>query len=296
MHHYRAYGLTIASELALPGMVECAGIEPDVSIAQGPVDPDAVAGDSVRNWRAQPGRLLIELFGEGRILVEQGNRITFEREGTGEGIHLVATIMGTGLAAILLQRELLPLHACCVKTDKGAVLVMGKSGAGKSTTLTGLLEAGCTMMVDDVTAIEATDDGVLRAIPAFPSVRVWQDVLDRAGVDYSALDRVRPDMAKYYVPVERFHAQPEPLAGIIYMIAGNGSEANVEEVPSAERFAPLRRMVYRKAFLESFGLQAFAFRQVTALARDVTMVRFERPTTAIPPVDVARRALAALGV
>lgn len=297
MHHYFAYGLTIASEIALPGMVECAaGDVVDLTIAEGPVDPDAIPGDNFRNWRAEPGRLFLELFGEGRMLVEHGKRITFERTAADEGLHLVSTIMGTGLAAILLQREILPIHSCCVNTGNGAVIVMGKSGAGKSTTLTGLLDAGCTMMVDDVTGVRVGEGSAPIAIPAFPSVRVWQDVLERSGTDFSALDRVRPDMAKYYVPVEDFHGQPEPLAGIIYMVAGNGSEPSVTQLDPTQRIAPLRQMVYRKNFLKSFGLEAFAFRAVAASARDVPMVRYERPTTPIPPIDVARQALAALGI
>ena len=130
MHHYFAYGLTIASEIALPGMVECSDVDADLTISEGPVDPDVIPGDNFRNWRAEPGRLFLELFGEGRMLVEHGKRITFERLTVGEDLHLVSTIMGTGLAAILLQREILPIHSWFLKTSKGAVIVMGKWGAG----------------------------------------------------------------------------------------------------------------------------------------------------------------------
>ncbi len=47
------------------------------------------------------------------------------------------------------EKDLLPLHACAVLTDAGAVLLLGDSGAGKSALATALLACGATLIGDE---------------------------------------------------------------------------------------------------------------------------------------------------
>jgi hypothetical protein len=66
------------------------------------------------------------------------------------------------LAATLLGRE--PMHASAVACGKGAVLLAGESGTGKSTLAGQLTLAGCAFLADDVTAL-SLEGGHLMAHP-----------------------------------------------------------------------------------------------------------------------------------
>ena len=295
MPTYKAYGLTISSDIALPalGRVELPGgrATADITFKEGPVPADAGGENKFRNWEAGPGRFLGEFYEAGRFLVTDGNLVRYQRELGADDTQIVSLLLGSCLGAALMQRQMLPIHSCCVLTDKGAVLVMGRSGAGKSTTLGGLLELGLPMMADDVTGLRISDDGTPLAIPAFPSIRLWKDSLAKLGHTSEGLALVRKDMQKYYLPSGTFHDQPEPIRGIAYISAGNAAELKREIIEPAHKVETLSRFIFRKNFIDGMKLRRFAFQTVAATVRDLPMVRIIRPVDAVPPRKVAQAIL-----
>ncbi|MGR3662745.1 MAG: HPr kinase/phosphorylase [Paracoccaceae bacterium] len=58
------------------------------------------------------------------------------------------------------------LHASCVSVGTSAVLILGKSGAGKSALALELMGYGATLVADDRTVVEATEYGLKANCPA----------------------------------------------------------------------------------------------------------------------------------
>jgi hypothetical protein len=82
------------------------------------------------------------------------------------------------LASLLRGYE--PLHASAVAVDRRALLVLGTSGAGKSSVALRLTAIGGTFMADDVTAL-AVEAGVVTAHPGAPLVSVDVGELEHLG-------------------------------------------------------------------------------------------------------------------
>ena len=85
-------------------------------------------------------------------------------------------LAGTVWAALLLQRGIVPFHASAVEFEAGAVLFLGRSGAGKSSLLGALLKRGRAMLADDVAGVVLDAGGRPVALPAYPAcgcVRTW---------------------------------------------------------------------------------------------------------------------------
>lgn len=293
MHKYRAYGLVIESDIALPVPQEAEG-EPDLVIAEGAIADDTGGANRFRNWEAEPGRFLGHFPPTGSVLIVEGQRVTYRRNGDADDTYIVSILLGTCLAAALMQRRILPLHSCSVLTEKGVVLVMGPSGAGKSTTLGGLLELGLPMLADDVTGLVIGDDGLPVAIPGFPAMRLWQDTLATLGHDTAGLPRVRSDLAKFYLPVDNFHNRPAPICGAIFIAPGNGSQMEIASLDPHLRVPTLSRFIFRKNFIDGMELRRFAFETVGAAARSIPMLRVVRPVQPVAPRDVASAILDAL--
>ncbi len=298
---YRAFGLTIRSTLPLAPIPICANepevaSPPDVTIDFGSVDPAAFGdGLRLRNWAGRPGALLFKAFEIGHFLIEDGTRITIDPHPAANLADLLSITLGTGITAMLQQRAILPLHANAIATDRGAVLTMGRSGAGKSTLLGALVAAGCTMIADDVTGVafdETTD--VPMAIPAFPAMRLWKDSLRLLGAEERVVQRVRENIEKFYLPVDRFHAEPMPIRMIVLLNSRNDVDHAPREIPVAQRVDAIYRSIHRKNFLKGLQFQQRAFAMAIRLAQTVEMVAMARPVTGASPHVMAQTVLALL--
>lgn len=288
MPNYRIYGLVIGSDIPLPVLPEAADGVPDVVIAAGPVAETDGLQTQFRNWEAEPERFIATFYETGRFLVRDGNRIVYQRFAHADDTQVVSYLLGTCMAALLMQRRILPLHSCSVHTSGGAILVMGVSGAGKSTILGGLMALGLPMMADDVTGIVFGDEGKPIAIPSFPATRLWQDSLEKLGYSSDSLPRVRSDLAKFYRPIAGFHPEAAPIRAIVYLKATNGDDPRFRAVEPAERTECVARFVHRKNFLAGLGLRRWGFDCAVALVRAVPLFELARPSGWIEPPQLAR--------
>ena len=297
MPRYRLYGFTLQSDIALLALPQIVGGDPadaDVEISAGPVPETVHMATSFRNWEAEPGCFLSTFHETGRFLVSDGRHIRYDRFDGADDSQVVSILLGTCMAALLMQRRILPVHSCSVRTERGAILVMGMSGAGKSTMLGGLLDLGLPMMADDVTGLIFDTDGRPTALPAFPATRLWADSLRRLGHDTEGLPRVRTDMAKYYRAIDYFHPDPVPIRAIVYLQPTNLEQAAFTELDPAKRVECLSRFVHRKNFLAGMELQRWAFQAAVETVRQVPMFHLMRPAHWVEPRELAEQVLGAI--
>ena len=279
---YVAYGLRIRSALPLPlpGWSGLRRGEADAEVVLG-ATPMRLPAPSARRprWEAAPGRCLVRLPGQARCLVSGGRRIVLERWGcAGDDVaHWLATSV---LAALLLQRGIMPLHSSAVATSAGAALFLGESGAGKSSLLGAMVGIGHTMMADDVTGVVLEDEAPI-ALPGFPRVRLPQDSLDSLGwgADKLALD------AKATVPVERFRTAPLRMAACYVLAseapasagqAGGVDGCAIMPISAPEARGWLWRHTYRRRRIGPFGQGTAHLHMVSRIAAHVPVFRVHR--------------------
>ena len=135
------------------------------------------------------------------------------------------------------------LHGAAVVTPYGACAFVGITGAGKSTLAAGFLSAGYAVLTDDCVVLE-TRGGAIVAIPAYPSLRLWDDAIAAL---FGTTGSYAP--VAHYTPKQRFAAalatshtaSAVPLAGIYVLGAGDSTQtvspAVAEISPMLERDA-----------------------------------------------------------
>lgn len=98
----------------------------DVSIRYGKV-PRTLANPrgKGRKYQAEPGRFLLRLKGVGRYLVLNGREVWIKRAWSGSDEDLRGYFLSSALAALLLQRNVVTLHASAIRAKGGAVLFLG---------------------------------------------------------------------------------------------------------------------------------------------------------------------------
>ena len=183
MHCYRAYGLRIHSDVALPfdPLPDPPASAPDVVVRLGVVPGTLPGGPGNLTrtpfWQARPGAFLMHLEGVVRYRVTGGRYVLIEPLG-GDDACIGDVVAGPLFTFVLQQRGVVTLHAAAVAAEVGAVLLCGRSGIGKSSLAAALVERGYPLLSDDVAGVVRDAGG--RATAAV-GARRGRDALARPG-------------------------------------------------------------------------------------------------------------------
>ena len=294
-YRYTAYGLRIGSEVCVPWLLDAPGQDaPDVSVRFGPL-PSLSPGSSLSTnraggWAAEPGSLRLHVDGVAHYLVTRGHDIRIERQGGSEP-EIAVFLCGSVLAALLQQRGVLPLHASAVRIGEGAVLFLGRSGAGKSSLAAALIARGYRMLTDDVAGIVDAAARRPAALPAFPCLHLWADAGYVLRVQDRMREAVQAEMGKYRVtvPIGRFTSGRASLRAAYVLGSHNRDSVEIRRLRSREAFPALVRHVYRRRFLKGLGLWPGCFHALARLAECVPVRLVTRPFHPFRPDELADR-------
>jgi hypothetical protein len=277
---YTLYGLTLAVPFPCPMLtIAVDGSEPDVTVVEGPVPYNLTNPIAdIDNWQATPGRYLVRGGRRaGRFLVEDGRRITLQRNPAADDDRLYACLTSVVIGALLCQRGQLVLHASVVITPRGAVAISGESGAGKSTTQAALLARGCHVVTDDVTVLWWARNGQVMVLPGISKINLCEDAAAKLGHDVASLPRNPLRKTKVVVPVDldRMITEPVPLKELYLLQRHSGQGINISRLAGAEKFYRLQECLYGPLFPEEHpGM----FANMSSLAEQIEMKILERPT------------------
>lgn len=275
MRIYTAYGLYIASDIALPELPVASNppVPADVVIRPGRLPSIlanatecglgvAVTDDSIQLEWTEVGAFLVR---EGREIV-----VSSKAEVPDEVVRL--PLLGVVLGVLLHQRGKITLHASAVSVGGVAAAFVGQKGAGKSTMTAAMQRRGHALLTDDVLSIDPETHWV---DPAFPQIKLRTDAASVLQADPHALDRLAPDLDKYALRHVDFDASVQPLGAVFVLEEG----ASVQCTPLDERSAFLALMEhgYASRFLGTEGTRPSDLQNHTALVSAIPVVKLQRP-------------------
>jgi len=280
MFHYRVSGLRVASEAALPGLIESdakAG-DPDIHIRRGPV-PDALEGftHSGPSWQLAGDRFLLKIPDVMRMLLIGGREILFE-PAPGAAIDDAAIFLsGSGIGILMQQRGRVVLHASAIKVGDCAVLFCGPSGAGKSTLAVALGQLGYPFVADDFCCL--TMDGAVPWVePDGRQHKLWGQAINALEVGGRQGDPIRASLQKYFVSSLNAVEAPMPVGMIYELHAATPARApGIERPRSIDGAHLVLRNAYRRALVHHFGQRQLYFDMAAALMAGGRIRKFTRP-------------------
>jgi hypothetical protein len=270
-HHYRIAGLTVASDLKLPGARVAEAVETsDVSMRMASV-PQALddAATVTPHWEADETRFLFKAPGVARFLLSAGRQIDVELEPDGVLSDAAAYLQGSVFGALLHQRGALVMHASAVAVGDGAVLFCGPSGHGKSTTAATLGERGYPMLGDDVCAIVFDSDGTPMARADARQYKLAAGAIDVLALGERQGAAVLHNETKFYVePSASALARDLPVLAV-YVIekVGADDETSIRPMQPADALRALTRNAYRPGMIRRLGLSGRYFEGCAKIVR-----------------------------
>jgi hypothetical protein len=292
-HGYRAYGLTIRSDLLLPELDSDSADRPDLTIRlarTGRPLPQPSLG-TVYESGAQDH--YVAWPGVGAFLIRGAQAIDVE-PAPGVSLPLLNfPLLGPVMARLLHLRGMLVLHASAVDlTGRGAVF-LGAKGAGKSTTVAAFVAAGHRLLTDDVLAIRFSSHECPHIVPGFPQLKLNVDVADRFVWDGAvAMPPPIPGFPKQQRRLTGCFSHAPVLPRCIYVLA-QGCSAKIVPLSAQDALGPLLSYSFASLFQRRYGQLSKAeagrhLSQCAALAGLVRVARLERPSDLQRLPDIVR--------
>ena len=167
--------------------------------------------------------------------------------------------------------DLEPLHGSAVTIGDRALLILGHSGAGKSTIAAGLRDRGFGFVTDDACAIDAS--GLLWPGPPLLTTR-----------DDAGSGRIAHYDEKSVVLIEDHRADPLSVAGTIVLVPGPAPRLGVRSLSGPDALAAILGNI-RSGWLHAKRRRALQLEVASLMAREpVAAVEFQPEEHR--PVDV----------
>ncbi len=190
---YRAFGLSIMSEIVLPAPLEPDGHgTPDVTVKVGPLqDPPGQGVDVAAvsrllrlvfrapdHWEVHanglnPMQRFTAIVRPGRVEVGWNAGV--------EVADLGRHILGAVVAAHVHVSKRVCLHGCAILMEERALLVLGASGRGKSTLAAALVADGGRLVSEEIVVLGVDPVSVVAGVPAVKVSAQAADVLGLSG-------------------------------------------------------------------------------------------------------------------
>lgn len=282
MYRYKAYGLKIASEIAIPELPSGRFDEADVVIRYGEVEKP-VFDSPDQHFRAQrtsDGHVYY-IQDAGGVHVREGKRITVDPLSGSEDRGFRFLVSGIALGLLLHQRGFVTLHASAVAIRGQVVGFIGQKGIGKSTTAAAFHAHNYSVVTDDLLVLDAVD-GRIMAHPGFPHLKLHPESIKRSlGKDPDRVPKIDPMGAKRsYDAKTGFSERALPLRclyALDYESEGNGVELPFSrEMKGGNACMELIRHSYVPRLLPEEAMSRRHLERCAAVGRAVPMRRLYR--------------------
>lgn len=281
--YYRAYGLTIESELRFPELAAIPETTPDVTVRYGTV-PERLDKPTITGlkFQATVDQVLIRTYRIAKILVSRGETALIQpRSGSREG-DVRSLMLGWGLGALLHQRNILPLHASAISLGDDCIAFCAPSGTGKSSIAQIFVQRGYPLLDDNVVAVDFVD-GEPRVHPGSQVIKLPGEVLEKAGHSFPPPGSYLPALGKYAMNARQgLSNHSQPLKRIYVLTRGETKADILMPMTGARKFDCLMKNVFCLRFVRGTERLSRQFRMVESITARMPVMEVSLPDWPTP--------------
>lgn len=285
---YRVYGLNIESEIELEELVkiednQCNQI--DVKIIYGKTN-DKIKNQVNRNsWIGTDiNDICVYTKNIAIYQIKNGNTIIIEPLKDKDNERIKSFLLGWSFGILLIQRKTIALHGSAISKGDKAIIISGKSKAGKSTLASAFNNKGYKFLSDDVVALDILKDNVL-AQPAYPQKKICEDVMKALGYDKKdyEINKQNTERIRYKVPVtDTFELKPCKVQAIFEIVSKDEYEkVSIEKIEGNKKIDYMLNNIYFFGVESSIGTRPEYFKKAIQLINSIPLYKIKRPADKI---------------
>ena len=283
MNTYVAFGISIQSDFELKPLtsVSHASATVSVQIRRGDVPVTGIEDPTFTRALTQlkENQVWLDVLNVARFEIKNGTEIIVDPYPDADEECIALYILGSCMGALLHQRGYLVLHANAIRIGNGAVIFMGDSGAGKSTTAAMFHKKGYEVLSDDIVAVDS--NGCV--INGLPQIKLWQSTLENLNIPIVGLHAIRPKISKYSLPLMDSSLKGRAPIKAIYSLHVQEGKApdGLEMSPcdGVDRFIALKDNTYKADAIVGLSLMPQHMRQCIRLSKEAHMANIIRPSS-----------------
>lgn len=290
---YWGFGLHIASEIPFPELYTVpTSAHPDVTITLGDI-PDIPTGETFStgliSYIVNDHEILMTVPDIATYYITNGTTIIISPHSQDIAPRVLRVFVLAGaMAAILRQRHTIPMHAASILKDDQLTFISGHSGAGKSTTLVGLLQQRYPVFSDDVTVLSNSNSHPIHGLASYPMIKLWEQSMQLLNHTDRSFP-IMPGMEKYGVFFhDDFNTNAYPVTKLILLKLSEDDRFTTEHLTGGEAFSAVMQHVYKPSFFNSKAMRILRFTTITKLLQHADVYEVARPHNCNPEALLSR--------
>ncbi len=182
-------------------------------------------------------------------------------------------LTGPVFALISFYHNRIPFHASGILLNNKPILILGSSGAGKSSLSYHLITTyKASFFSDDLVCIE---NNPYCAIPSFAEIKLWKDAVDRYQI--VNVRPVRNNVNKFIFNVQQYFNQQIQKPYHWYILKTTPYETpSIEEITGINKYLKILPFIYRKSIILHL-FPKMVFEKVSQITKYIKLYEIKRP-------------------
>ena len=229
------------------------------------------------NWQASETEYAVQVEGVGDFHVFGGREVTFCPVPGADPDWVRLYLNGLVLVALLHQRKVISFHASSFIYGGRCVMILGETGAGKTSLTVAFAVKGAGFMSDDLTPV-AFRENVSHIWSLSRKIKLRADSIEQLEIGRGNLSEAESGTGKKYLHIEKGAEEYHRLDVIVKIETGDVEEPVFINALPAEKFALLRSEVCSWEILAGMPeTEAAYLQQLVQILEQVHFVKVIRP-------------------
>lgn len=273
-YYYRIYGLNIKSGIKMDELTTLENNEDiDVVIEMGNRVPVV---KSIKPKKEERKYMVVTAKDVAIYHLYNGEKIIINAKEEAPDEDIIAFLLGWVLGRILVQRNIIGLHAATVVIEGKGIILAGKSGTGKSTLTSRFIEEGYKYTNDEISTLKLDNDDIL-VNQSYCLRKLTKEAMEK--LDYVNDDDLIPIRHNRFAinKKEEYLDEIIELGTLVEITVDDIEEVLFKEVFGSEKLNLFLSSIYGSNSVKKHGIDKEYFNMCMRIVRNIPMYKLVRP-------------------